>query len=86
MGLRGMAFSLWYHSVQFIKHLVSLLLKAVLQWLKSRKDFFFFFWIYNLSIFWRNKLGTELCKLEVGCELSQPFRISLFDVIGFDVM
>lgn len=40
MGLRGMAFSLWYHSVQFIKHLVPLLLKAVLQWLKSRKDFF----------------------------------------------
>lgn len=45
-------FPLWYHSVQFIKHLVSLLLKAILQWLKSKKDFFFHFtsWVFSREI------------------------------------
>jgi hypothetical protein len=46
-GGRGTAFSLWYHSVQFIKRLVPLLLKVMLQWLKNKKEvlliYLFFF-------------------------------------------
>lgn len=50
--VKGMDFSLWYHSEQFSKHLVPLLLKAMLQWLKNKKDFFFQFtsWAFSRKI------------------------------------